>query len=390
MAASEVEHFQKRRTGAGAPQPRGTPMKIAEVRVDPSILPKQDKEWRFALAANAQSEGWIVSIIDDDGYVGYGYASSMPHYGATLEAVKANAERFGKRLIGQDPRRIAAIMAELDQDAIGNNQVKAGVDCALHDLKARRLGAPISELFGGAAVKEFPSLRILPIKSPSAMAANARKLFDKGVRHFKIKVHGNVEEDVACVAAIREEVGRDAHLTVDANQSYSPKNAIRAIIKMAEFSIDLIEQPVAASDLRGLKLVTEAVPVPVEADEAAYSLEQVATLVRERAVDAVALKITKLGGLLKTWAAAQICEAGGIRYRMGAHSGPAILAMHAAQLAAALPGIWYACELTEFDGLAEDPWEGAKLVDGVLHLTDAPGCGVTPREGSPYPRPKRR
>ena len=365
-------------------------MKIAEIRIDPSILPKQDKEWRFALAANSNSEGWIVSIVDENGEVGYGYASSMPHYGATLEAVKANAERFSKRLIGQDSRRIAAIMSDLDRDAIGNNQVKAGIDTALHDLKARRLGVPICELFGGAAVTEFPSLRILPIKAPAAMAANARKLYDKGVRHFKIKVHGNVDEDVACVAAIREEVGADAHLTVDANQSYTPKSAIAAISKMAQFNIDLVEQPVPASDLRGLKLVTDAVPVPIEADEAAYSLEQVAILVRERMVDAVALKITKLGGLLRSWAAAQICDAGGVRYRMGAHSGPAILASHASQLAAALPGIWYASELSEFDGLADDPWEGAKLVDGVLHLSTAPGCGVTPRQGSPYPQPRSK
>ena len=102
-------------------------------------------------------------------------------------------------------------------------------------------------------------------------------------------------------------------------------------------------------------------------------------LVRERIVDAISLKITKLGGLRKTYAAAQICDAGGVKYRMGAHVGPMLLAAHAMQLAAALPGIWYASELSEFDGLAEDPWEGLKLVDGVLHLTDAIGCGVTPK-----------
>lgn len=365
-------------------------MKIAEVRIDASQLPKQDKDWRFALAANSHSEGWIVSIIDDDGNVGYGYANAMPHYGATYEAVKVNAERFAKRLMGRDPRQISKIMAELDADTIGNNQVKAGIDCALHDLKARRLGVPISELFGGASVTAFPSLRILPIKKPAEMAANARRLYDKGVRHFKIKVHGNVAEDVACVAAIREEVGADARLTVDANQSYTPKSAIRAISKIAQFDIDLIEQPVHAADLRGLKMVTEASEIPVEADEAAYSLEQVAILVRERMVDAVALKITKLGGLLRTFAAAQICDANGIRYRFGAHSGPSLLASHAAQLASTLPNIWYASELTEFDGLENDPWIGAKLVDGVLHLTDAPGCGVTPRADSAYPQPRKR
>jgi L-alanine-DL-glutamate epimerase-like enolase superfamily enzyme len=102
-------------------------------------------------------------------------------------------------------------------------------------------------------------------------------------------------------------------------------------------------------------------------------------LVRERIVDAISLKITKLGGLRKTFAAAQICDAGGVRYRMGAHVGPMLLAAHAMQLAAALPGIWYASELTEFDGLAEDRWAGLKLVDGVLYHSNAIGCGVIPK-----------
>jgi L-Ala-D/L-Glu epimerase len=357
-------------------------MKIVEARVEESILPKKDKDWKFALAANPATEGWIVSIHTDDGTVGYGYASTMNHYGAPHEAVKGACDRLCKRLIGRDSREIASILDDLDQYMHGNNQAKSGIDCALHDLMARKLGVPICDLFGGPAVREFATLRILPIKSPADMAKNARMLADKGVRHFKIKVHGDVEEDVARVAAIRAEVGPDAHLTIDANQSYSPKDAIRALTLMVPSRIDLAEQPVPANDLLGLKTVTQAVPITVEADEAAYSLDQVMILVRERIVDAISLKITKLGGLRKTYAAAQICDAGGVKYRLGAHVGPMLLAAHALQLAAALPGIWYASELTEFDGLAEDRWQGLKLVDGVLHHTDAPGCGVTPIAGA--------
>jgi L-alanine-DL-glutamate epimerase-like enolase superfamily enzyme len=360
-------------------------MKIAEVRVDPSLLPKKDKDWRFALAASGESQGWTVSIITEDGSVGYGYASAMAHYGAPLESVKANLDSFAKILVGKNSRNIAGILAELDRSVVGNNQAKSGIDCALHDLLARRLGIPLCDLFGGPAVTEFPSLRILPIKTPEKMAANARALWNKGVRHFKIKVHGNVEEDVACVAAIREELGRDAHLTIDANQSYSVKNAIRAISLMAVHNIELAEQPVAASDLRGLKMVTDAVAVPVEADEAAYSLDQVAIIVRERAADAVSLKLSKLGGLRNTLSAAKICEANGIRYRMGAHSGPMLLAAHAVHLAAALPGIWYASELTEFDGLAADNWTGLEIRDGTLLLPTTPGCGVNPKPEAKLP-----
>ncbi len=364
-------------------------MKITEVAVQESLLPKKDKDWKFALAANSGSQGWVVSIRTEDGTTGWGYASSMAHYGAPHEAVRGSLDRLVKRLEGRDARDIAGIMADLDKAMIDNNQAKSGIDCALHDNMARRLGVPICHLFGGPAVKEFATLRILPIKSPADMAKNARMLHDKGVRHFKIKVHGEVEEDVARVAAIRKELGPAARLTIDANQSYGVKDAIRAFNLMAAYNIDLAEQPVKANDLAGLKAVTAASPITVEADEAAYSLDQVMIIVRERLADAISLKVSKLGGLRKTYAAAQICEAGHIRYRMGAHSGPQLIAAHGMQLAAALPGIWYASELTEFDGLAEDHWEGMKLVDGVLHLTDAVGCGVTPKAGSPMAVKKR-
>jgi L-alanine-DL-glutamate epimerase-like enolase superfamily enzyme len=269
-------------------------MRIADVQIDPSLVPKQDKEWKFALAANSMSEGWIVSIRADDGAIGYGYASTMAHYGAPHESVGVNLERMKKYLVGRDPRQITAILEDLVKHAVGHNQVLAGIDCALHDLRARQLGIPIYEFFGGAAVREFATLRILPIKSPADMAKNARMLANKGVRHFKIKVHGDVKEDVARVAAVREEVGPDLHLTIDANQSYTPKSAIWALSKMVEFDIDLVEQPVPASDLDGLKMVTEAVPIPVEADEAAFSLDRVARIVHERIADAISLKITKL------------------------------------------------------------------------------------------------
>jgi L-alanine-DL-glutamate epimerase-like enolase superfamily enzyme len=103
---------------------------------------------------------------------------------------------------------------------------------------------------------------------------------------------------------------------------------------------------------------------------------------RDRAADAISLKLSKLGGLRNTLAAAQICQAAGVKYRLGAHSGPSILAAHAANLGAALPDIWYNCELTEFEGLENDPWEGLTVVDGVLQLPDGIGCGVVPKAGS--------
>jgi L-Ala-D/L-Glu epimerase len=351
-------------------------MIIRDFDIQPCTLRKEDPTWRFALAASPVSDGHIVRIATDDGLEGFGYASATPHMGSIQGSLKAELELFRPLLVGHDPRRIEAILIALDRTVSGAVQAKAAVDCALHDLLARSLGVPLNVLFGGAVRDAVPILRILAIKAPQDMAAQAQKLVDRGYRYLKIKVHGDVEEDVARVTAIRRQVGDRIHLTIDANQSYSPKDAIAALNRMAECRIDLVEQPVHRADISGLALVTRTVPVTVEADEAAGSLREIFELVAQRAVDAVSLKIPKLGGLRNTLAAARLCEAGHVKYRLGAAVGSRLLAAQALHLACALPGVDYACELGEFDRLLDDPFEGIEIEDGMLRLPRGPGSGV--------------
>ena len=242
----------------------------------------------------------------------------------------------------------------------------------------------------GRCATSVPILRIVAIKSPKEMAESSQKLVDKGYSYLKIKVHGEVDEDVARVKAIRKQVGPDVHLTIDANQSYTPKNAIMAINRMAEYRIDLVEQPVPVGDYRGLKLVTDSVPVVVEADEAAGSLSEIYELIKGEMVDAVSLKIPKLGGLRNTIAAARLCELANIKYRLGAAVGSRLLAAHALHLACALPGVDYACELGEFDRLLDDPFEGLEVDNGVLSLPGGVGTGVRLRAGGGAAKNKKR
>lgn len=357
-------------------------MKITGLTLAPCVMRKEDPTWAFALAASPITEGWIVSIHTDGGMTGYGYASATAHMGASMEGLKGTLERLAPILVDRDPAHMAAIRVALDRALAGNNQAKAAIDNALFDLNARMLDVPLSRLFGGAVTTEFPVLRILAIKKPAEMAKQAQILADQGYSYLKIKVHGDVAEDVARVKAIRKQVGDAVHLTIDANQAYSTKNAIAALNRMAEYSIDLVEQPVRTDNLKGLKLVTDSVPVAVEADESAGSLADVAYLVEHRIVDAVSLKIAKLGGLWNTMIAAHLCAAGNIQYRFGAHVGSRLLTAHAMQLAAALPDVWYACEFGEFARLLDDPFEGIDVVDGIIHLPEAPGSGVAPCSGA--------
>jgi L-alanine-DL-glutamate epimerase-like enolase superfamily enzyme len=366
---------------------REAPMKITALTIDPCIMRKEDPTWAFALAASPITEGWIVSIHTDAGMTGYGYASATAHMGASMEGMKGTLERLEPILVDRDPADMAAIRVALDRALSGNNQAKAGIDNALFDLNARMLDVPLNRLFGGAVNTAFPVLRILAIKKPAEMASQAQILVDQGYTYLKIKVHGEVADDVARVKAIRKQVGDHVHLTIDANQSYSTKNAIAALNRMAEYNIDLVEQPVPIDDLKGLKLVTEQVPVAVEADESAGSLAEVAYLVEHRIVDAVSLKIAKLGGLWNTMIAAHLCATGNIKYRFGAHVGSRLLNAHAMQLAAALPDVWYACEFGEFARLLDAPFEGIEVVDGIIHLPSGAGSGVQPCSDTVLSRP---
>ena len=355
---------------------------IAFVGVSPCTMPKEDPTWRFALGASPTTEGWIVEIRTVNGLQGFGYASATAHMGAIKEALRGQIEYLASSLVGMDCTLMEAIHLKLDAAMRGAPQAKAAIDCALHDLNAQRLGVPLCELFGGPVRDKTPILRILAIKSPQEMAAQAQKLVDRGYNYLKIKVHGDVSDDVARVAAIRKQVGEAVHLTIDANQSYNVKDAITALQRMAQYNIDLAEQPVHIDDREGLALVTRMSSITIEADESAGSLRDVYDLVSQRIVDAVSLKIPKLGGLRNTLAAARICEAGGVRYRLGAAVGSRLLSAAAIHLACALPGADYACELGEFERLLNDPFEGIEIENGFLTLPKGPGAGVRLRKAA--------
>ena len=351
-------------------------MKIRDFIVHPSSMRKDDPTWKFALGASPVTEGAILQLVAEDGTEGFGYASATAHMGSIPKGLEAELEWLKPAVVGAEADNIEMILAALDRRLRNAPQAKAAIDCALHEMKARRLGIPLYQLFGGKVRDRVSILRILAIKTPEEMAKQAQKLVDQGYRYLKIKVHGEVAEDVARVRAIRKQVGDDVHLTIDANQAYSVKDAIIAISRMSEFNIDLVEQPVDADDFNGLALVTRTVPVTVEADEAAGSLSEIYRLVTERAVDAVSLKIPKLGGLRNTVAAARMCEQAGVAYRLGAAVGPRLLSAHAVNIACALPGVHYACELGEFARLLDDRFTGIEITQGELLLPGKPGSGI--------------
>ncbi|MBU6424292.1 MAG: hypothetical protein KGQ88_09680, partial [Chloroflexi bacterium] len=335
-------------------------------------MPKEDPTWRFALGASPQSDGFLVRLVTDEGHEGIGYTTAVPHLGAPASRVLDDLRYLSRALGG------GAVPSVAELDLLpGCHQAKAGIDIALHDLAARERSVPLHRVLGSKVRDEVPLLRILALKAPEQVARIALGLVGEGYRYLKIKLDGDEETDVARVHAVREAVGPDVHLTVDANQSYRAPGAIRAAERMAADRIELFEQPVPVGDVDGLAAVSEALEVPVEADESAQSLDDIRRLIDRHAVDSVSLKLPKLGGLAKAKAAAELCASSGVRCRVGATVGSRLVAAAGLHFAAVTPNIAYACELAEFARLRDDPAEGLEPERGVLRVPNGVGLGVT-------------
>jgi L-alanine-DL-glutamate epimerase-like enolase superfamily enzyme len=342
-------------------------------------MPKEDPFWRFALGARPNLKALVLRLSTDSGLAGYGFAAEIPHLGYDFQDVREALLRMANMLEGSDARERGPLMERLAGLPESRNPALAAVEMALYDLTARAAEVPLHTLLGGAHRGSFPVLRILALKEPEKVAANAVGLVEAGYRYLKIKLDNEDPElDAARVAAVRQAVGPAVHLTLDANQSYTAAGAIDLYQRVRPLRIEIFEQPVPAADLEGLQQVTETVDCLVEADESAGTVQDVFRIAQMRAASSVSLKVLKLGGLDNVRTAAGICQAAGIRTRMGAHVGSRLLAAAALHLAAATPAIAEPCELGEFARLRDDPFEGLEVEAGNLYVPQAPGLGVSP------------
>jgi L-alanine-DL-glutamate epimerase-like enolase superfamily enzyme len=327
----------------------------------------------------------IVRIETDEGVTGVGEApADIQFFGETLEEVRASIDDYlGPLLVGRDPFDREHLMHLVDYR--GNSCAKSGIDLALHDLMGRALGCPVSDLIGGshrARVKVAIEIAGGPAEG---MAKACVDFMAKGVRAFKAKIGGVPEDDAERLRAIREAVGTGVSLRADANQGYTPKEAIR-LCRLAEkldVGLELLEQPVAARDLDGMALVRRSVDTPIEADESCYTVHDAVNLVRRGAADVLNIKIGKAGGLYHAKKIAAVAEGAGLGCVLGTAYGLGPKVAAKLHLAASTVIVTDAVEFTELglhEGLLAPPHdEGLALPldeDGCLPVPEGPGLGV--------------
>lgn len=352
-------------------------MRVNGVDIVAISLVKDDPTWHFALGGTPASDGFLIRLMTDDGIAGFGSCAAATYYGVSIGGLRAALELFTPSLVGRDPFDIEPIMGDLDRALKGNERAKSAVEIALHDLVARALGISLTALLGGSTRSSVAVIRILALNAPDEVARRAAALVEQGFRHLKIKLDGDVDLDVARVREVRERVGSEVMLTADANQTYTVKAAIRALSAMEPLGLALIEQPVAAGDVVGMRTVRSSTSILVEADESANTLAEISALIDRDAVDSINLKVAHVGGIRKARAAAAICEAAHVRCRMGGGTvGSMIVATATLHLLAATPSLVGPSEVGEWARLQGDPARGLAVVDGSIGIPTGPGLGL--------------
>jgi L-alanine-DL-glutamate epimerase-like enolase superfamily enzyme len=255
---------------------------------------------------------------------------------------------------------------------------------ALHDLAGRVAGVPVADLIGGRNRERIQVAIEIAGGSPDGMAQRCVELAALGVRAFKPKIGGDPRRDAERLVAIREACGPDVVLRADANQGYSPKQAIE-LCRLAEregVDLELLEQPVPAWDHEGMAHVRRSVETLIEADESCYSLHDALALVRAQACDVLNVKLGKAGGLLAAKKIAAVAEAAGVGCVLGTAFGVGPELAAKLHLAASIPIAVDAVEFTELSlhgNVLAPPYDtvfGLPLEDGCLPVPTGPGLGV--------------
>lgn len=247
----------------------------------------------------------VLKLTTEDGTVGFSDSgdTSSWYRGELQESIIGMiANVIAPRcLLGENPCNIEKIVAGMDLLVRDNNQAKATVDFALHDLKGKLLGVPVYELLGGRTVEAARQGWVLSAGAPDDVAAEAALAKKTGFALFKMKIgYGTTADDIAMVRAVRETVGKDAYLSIDANGFWSYEQALRIIRALDSSGLDLIEQPLPHWDIEGMARLRAAVRTPIYADESAQELVHLKEIIDRRAADGLFLKLQKAGGLLKS------------------------------------------------------------------------------------------
>jgi L-Ala-D/L-Glu epimerase len=323
----------------------------------------------------------LIKVFTSDNIIGIGECSAFPMIvGETQNTCYEMAKDFAKLWKGKDALNIEERLNELHLFTAGNSTIKSAFDMALYDIASQHADQPLHKFLGGIQKDMLTDITV-GIGSPETMAAQAKAYEENGATILKIKLGKDVATDVLRIKTIRENIGNDIKIRIDANQGWSVEDATDALTQLGQYNIEFCEQPMRTYNDEYLPALIKTSPIKIMADESVYNHHDALRLIKNNACDYINIKFAKSGGILEALKIIAVAKENNIPCMMGGMLESRVALSAFAHFAAANAQIIFYDMDTCMLGHKVDPVIGGITYNGyTLQLPSGIGIGASVEE----------
>ena len=319
----------------------------------------------------------FIRVHTDAGFYGVGECSAFPMIvGETQDTCLVMAREFARLWKGKDALDIPGRLQQLHDFTAGNSTIKSAFDIALYDIAAKNSGLPLYQFLNGSKRRIETDITI-GISAPETMAKTAFELKQSGATILKIKLGKDAKSDVERIKQIRQMVGNEMKIRVDANQGWNFDDAVFALRAINEYDIEFCEQPMRTWYDDHLPELKKRSPVKIMADESVYNHHDARKQINSNSCDYINIKFSKSGGIFEARLIHDLAAEKGIACMMGGMLESRIALSAKLHFVYASPNIKFYDMDTCMLGHLADPCEDGVTYDGyLLNINNIPGIGA--------------
>lgn len=259
----------------------------------------------------------FIKIFTNEGIIGVGECSAFPMIvGETQATCYEMAKAFAQIWKNKNPLHIEERLQELHWFAAGNYTAKSAFDLALYDIAAQHANKPLYKYLGGEQ-RDIESDLTIGIGTPTEMAEKAIEFVSNSVNTLKVKLGKNPVDDIERIKAIRNAIGYQTAIRIDANQGWSFEQAVEALTGLGKYEIQFCEQPMRTYNNHLLPKLMEATPIKIMADESVYTHYDAEEIIRNNACHYINIKFAKSGGINEALKINEVAQQNNIACMMG-------------------------------------------------------------------------
>lgn len=336
----------------------------------------------ISLGPQNNADNIVVVLKTKEGIIGYGECSPYKTInGESIDTCFVVAKYLATVLKGMDALNIEACILAMDKIIYANYSIKSAFDMALYDIAAKENHQPLYKFLGGKKNKVIATDMTVGLGTKEKMAADAAKFKAAGFPFIKVKLGGTVEDDTSRIKAIRETIGYQLPLRIDANQGWSVATAIATLNALEPFDIEHCEEPIARDNFMQLPIVRNGTSIKIMADESCCTAQDAQNLSTLKACDYFNIKMGKSGGIFEGLKIIKVAEKNNIGMQVGGFMESRLATTAFTHFAFASNAIVH----FDFDTpllIAEDPVTNGMQykANGIIEIDDTPGHGAVIEE----------